>query len=235
MRRIAILAYGVVCYLAFLGSFLGMALFAWNGGVVRGIDAPPRGSLVIDLALIAVFGVSHSVLARPAAKRVLSMVLPAAAERSTYVVIASASLALLVWQWQAQPQIVWHLGTPAIRYAVWALGGACAGLILWSTFLTDHLDLFGVRQVWLAFRGRPYTPVPFVERGIYRWVRHPMMTGLLGWLWLVPDMTLGHAAFSAGMSAYIFIGVSYEERALAKSLGEPYADYCRRVGRFLPL
>jgi protein-S-isoprenylcysteine O-methyltransferase Ste14 len=235
MRRITVLAYGVGCYLAFAGSFLAIALFGWNAGVVRGIDAAPRGSLALDLALIAVFGVSHSVLARPAAKRIVSAVVSEAAERSTYVLVASASLALLVWQWRAQPAVVWHIATPAIRDLVWALGVGCAGIILWSTFLTDHFDLFGLRQVWLAFRGRRYTPVPFVERGLYRWVRHPMMTGLLGWLWLVPDMSTGHAVFSAGMTAYILVGVAYEERGLARSLGQPYEAYRRRVGKFLPL
>lgn len=235
MRRVVIFGYGVVCYLAFQGSFLALALFAWNAGVVRGIDAAPRGSLAIDLALVAVFGVSHSVLARPAAKRVVVSIVSEAAERSTYVLVASASLALLIWQWRAQPGVVWHIAIPAVRDVVWALAAASTGLILWSTLLTDHFDLFGLRQVWLAVRGRPYTPVPFVERGLYKLVRHPMMTGVLGWLWLTPDMTVGHAVFSAGMTAYVFIGVWFEERGLVRALGAPYEDYRRRVSAFLPL
>ena len=234
MRRAAILAYGVACYLAFVGSFSALALFGWNLGIVRGIDAPPRGSLVIDLALLAVFGVSHSVLARPAAKRVATAMIPEPAERSTYVLVASASLALLVWQWRAQPEVVWHVSTPAVRYAIWALSGAFSALIVVSTFLTSHFDLFGLRHVWLAFQGRPYTPVPFVERWVYTRVRHPMMVGVLGWLWLTPDMTVGHLVFSAGMTAYIFIGVVYEERGLARSLGAPYEEYRRRVRAFIP-
>ena len=235
MRRIVILLYGVGCYLAFAGSFLAIALFGWNAGVVRGIDAPPRGSRVIDLALIAVFGISHSVLARPSAKRIVTAIVSEPAERATYVLIASASLALLVWQWRAQPAVLWHVEATAVRDLVWALGIGSAAIILYSTFLTDHFDLFGLRQVWLAFRGRRYTPVPFVERGLYRRVRHPMMSGLLGWLWLAPDMTVGHAVFSAGMTAYVIIGVMYEERGLAKNLGAPYEAYRRRVGKFLPL
>jgi protein-S-isoprenylcysteine O-methyltransferase Ste14 len=232
MRRAVILGYGAVCYLAFLAVFSALALFAWNAGGVRGIDAPPHGSLAIDLALIAVFGVSHSVLARPAAKRVVTAIVSPVAERSTYVLIASGSLALLMWQWRADDAVIWHVATPAVRMVVWAVAGAGSLLIVVSTFLTDHFDLFGLRQVWLGDR---YTPVPFVERSLYKLVRHPMMVGVLVFLWAAPDMTVGHAVFSAGMSAYVFIGVAFEERGLARSLGAPYEDYRRRVRRFLPL
>jgi methanethiol S-methyltransferase len=229
--RAVIVVYGVACYVAFLAVFTALALFAWNAGCVRGIDAAPAGSLAIDFGLVALFGVSHSVLARPAAKRVVTSIVTPAAERSTYVLIASASLALLIWQWRADPAIVWHVVSPAARAVVWAVAAGGAALIVGSTFLTDHFDLFGLRQVWLGDR---YTPVPFVERSLYKHVRHPMMLGVLVWVWAAPDMTVGHALFAVGMSAYVFIGVAFEERGLARTLGAPYEDYRRRVPAFFP-
>jgi protein-S-isoprenylcysteine O-methyltransferase Ste14 len=234
MGRLAVVVYGVVAYVAFLGVFAAMFLFADNLGIVRGIDAPPTGSLAVDLVLVAVFGVSHSVLARPAAKRALTAAVPAAAERSTYVVVASAALALTVWQWRAAPDVIWHVAQPAVRAAIWGISGIGAVLIVAATFLTDHFDLFGLRQVWLHWRGRPYTPVPFVERSLYRHVRHPMMLGLCVWLWATPDMTVGHLVFSAAMTAYILVGIALEERGLVRDLGAPYEDYRRRVPALFP-
>jgi protein-S-isoprenylcysteine O-methyltransferase Ste14 len=234
MGRFVVLVYGVVAYLAFLAVFAALFLFAGNLGVVRGIDAEPAGSLAIDLVLVALFGVSHSVLARPAAKRALTAILPRVAERSTYVLVASATLALLVWQWRAATDPIWHVAQPALRAAIWAAGGVGAILIVVSTLLTDHFDLFGLRQVWLHWRGRPYTPVPFVERSLYRHVRHPMMLGVCVWLWATPDLTLGHLVFSAAMTAYILVGIVFEERGLVRELGAPYEDYRRRVPALVP-
>lgn len=234
MARWVVLVYGVACYVVFVAVFAAMALFAANLGVVRGIDQPPSGplatGLAIDLALIAVFGVSHSVLARPWAKRLL----PAAIERSTYVLVASAALALMMWQWRAQPQLVWHVASPALRGLVWAVWGLGAAIVLVSTFLTDHFDLFGLRHVWLFARGEPYTPVPFVERSLYRHVRHPMMSGLLVSLWATPDGTVGHIVFAAAMTAYTFVGVAFEERGLARAHGAAYEAYRARVPAFVP-
>jgi protein-S-isoprenylcysteine O-methyltransferase Ste14 len=234
MGRFVVLVYGVVAYLAFLAVFAALFLFAGNLGIVRGIDAPPPGSLAIDLALVAVFGVSHSVLARPAVKRALTAIVPRVAERSTYVLVASATLALLVWQWRAAADPIWHVAHPAIRAVIWGIGGVGAVLIVVSTLLTDHFDLFGLRQVWLHWSRRPYTPVPFVERSLYRHVRHPMMLGVCVWLWATPDLTLGHLVFSAAMTAYILVGIVFEERGLARDLGAPYEDYRRRVPALLP-
>lgn len=228
--RWLVLAYGVACYVAFVAVFVAMALFSANAGIVRGIDRPPAGSLAIDLALIALFGVSHSVLARPWAKRRI----PASIERSTYVLVASASLALLMWQWRAQPDFVWHVTAPAGRAAIWGAWVVGAAIVLVSTFLTDHFDLFGLRQVWLHARGVPYTPVPFVERLLYRVVRHPMMSGLVLWLWATPDGTVGHVVFAAAMSLYVAIGVAFEERGLARAHGAAYEVYRERVPAFVP-
>ena len=156
--RWLVLAYGVACYVAFVAVFVAMALFSANA--MHGIDQLRTGSLVTDIALIAVFGVSHSVLARPWAKRLI----PASIERSTYVLVASASLALLLWQWRADPQLVWHVTSPAARALIWVAWGAGPAITLVSTFLTDHFDLFGLRQVWLYARDVPYISAPARSR-----------------------------------------------------------------------
>jgi protein-S-isoprenylcysteine O-methyltransferase Ste14 len=216
-----------------------LADFVAGTGFVRGIDGAPTAALApalaIDVALVAAFGISHSVLARARVKQALARVVPPVAERSTYVFVASAMLALTVWQWRALPSAVWTVHAPAARDAVWAVHLAGAALVVYSTFLTDHFDLFGVRQAYLYARGQPYTPVPFVERSLYRYVRHPMMVAIIVWLWAAPTMSLGRLVFAAAMTAYIAIGVAFEERALARSLGAPYEDYRARVRAFVPL
>jgi methanethiol S-methyltransferase len=238
MSRVLVLLYGVVAYLAFVAVFAAVVAFVGNVGYVRGIDGGGQGdvmvSLAIDLGLVALFGVSHSVMARPWFKEGLVRLVPPAAERSTYVLVASASLGLLRWQWRPLPVTVWRVEAPAVRAALWGVSGAGVLLIVYSTFLTDHFDLVGLRQVWLLARGRPYTPVPFKERGLYRYVRHPMMLGILLWFWSTPTMSVGHFSFAAGMSVYVFAGVALEERDLARHLGEAYVRYRARVGRFVP-
>jgi protein-S-isoprenylcysteine O-methyltransferase Ste14 len=234
MRRVSVLVYGVVTYVAFVATFGALLDFAAGTGYVRSIDgspaAPLASALAIDLALIAVFGVSHSVLARPYVKRVL----PSAIERSTYVLVASATLALIVWQWRAIPDAIWVVRAPAARDAIWAFHLAAIALVFYTTFLTDHFDLFGLRQTWFYARGRAYTPVPFVERSLYRRVRHPMMTGFVLRVWTTPAMSLGHLVFAAAMTLYIGIGTGFEERGLLRQLGPVYADYRRRVPAFIP-
>jgi protein-S-isoprenylcysteine O-methyltransferase Ste14 len=238
MGRVLVLVYGVVVYVAFLAIFVALADFATPIGlVVRSLDheptAPLGEALAIDLVLLAAFGVSHSVLARASVKRVVTRVVPVAAERSTYVLVTVLALGLIIWQWRAIPDMVWHVDGP-LRVALLAVQAIGVALVIVATFLTDHFDLFGLRQVWLYGRGRAYTPVPFVERSLYRHMRHPMMSGFLLWLWAAPTMTVGHLVFSTGMALYIFVGVALEERGLARELGEPYADYRRRVRAYVP-
>jgi protein-S-isoprenylcysteine O-methyltransferase Ste14 len=229
MRRALVLAFGIACYAAFTAVFALLIDFV-DLGYLRGIDGgptAPRGeAIAIDLALVAAFGISHSVLARPALKRLW----PAELERSIYVLVASLTLALLVSQWRALPDVAWTL--PAA--VAWPFQAAGIAIVFLSTLLTDHFDLFGLRQTWLYARGRPYAPVPFVERSLYRYLRHPMMVGFALWLWTMPTMTLGRLVFAASLTAYIAIGVAYEERGLARSLGPVYEDYRRRVPAFLP-
>jgi len=239
VRRGLAVCYGVAVYAGFLGVFAVMVDFLANAGHVRGIDdgmVSGRGAaLAIDLGLLALFGVSHSVLARASVKRRWTQVVPTVVERSTFVLIANLTLAVLVWRWRALPDVVWHVDHEAAHAVVWVGFGAGIVLIVVSTFLTDHFDLFGLRQVWLYARRQPYTPVPFQVRGLYRWVRHPMMLGVLVWIWATPTMTVGHLVFSLGMTAYIAVGVALEERSLARELGAPYLEYRRKTRAILPL
>ena len=238
MSRVLVLAYGVVTYLGFLGVFSAAVAFIANVGVVRGIDAGAQEgigpALSVDLALIALFGVSHSVMARGWFKERLVRVLPAAAERSTFVLVTDLTLGLLLWQWRPMPASVWDVESSFARSALWALSAVGVLLVVYSTYLTDHFDLFGLRQVWLHARGRPYAPVPFQERSLYRYVRHPMMLGILLWFWATPTMSVGHLVFAAGMSVYVLVGVTLEERELARHLGDEYRRYRARVGRLVP-
>jgi len=232
-----VLVYGVVAYLAFLASFAVGAAFVADVGPLRVDRDPPSAfvsGLAIDVGLLALFGVSHSIMARRPFKEAIVRVIPAAAERSTYTLVASATLALICWQWRALPSAIWNIEERSVGAVVWAVSGAGMLLAVYSTFLTDHFDLFGVRQVWLHARGRPYAPVPFKERGLYRRTRHPMMLGMLVWFWSTPTMSVGHLVFAVGMSAYIFVGVALEERDLARNLGDAYEQYRARVGRFIP-
>jgi protein-S-isoprenylcysteine O-methyltransferase Ste14 len=238
MRKALALGYGVVAYLAFLGVFAAFVGFVGGAHILRGIDGGKTAAsplaVGIDLALITLFGVSHSVMARPGFKERWVRVVSRSAERSTYVLVASLVLALLAWQWRALPGVVWNVAPRVSRLAVWGVSGAGVLLVVVSTFLTDHFDLFGLRQTWLYVIGRPYTPVPFRERGLYKVVRHPMMVGVLLWFWATPTMSVGHLIFALAMSVYVFVGVAFEERQLARSLGEPYQAYRARVRAFLP-
>jgi protein-S-isoprenylcysteine O-methyltransferase Ste14 len=231
--------YGVVAYVAFAAVFLLYLDFLANAGVVRGIDeggaTPTTVGLAIDLGLVALFGASHSMMARPAFKRWWTRFVPAPLERSTYVLVSSAVLALTAWQWRPHPMLLWNVAHPALRTVVWTIGWAGVGIVVVSTFLIDHFDFLGLRQVWLDARGRPYEPPPFRERGFYRYVRHPLMVGFLIWFWVAPTMSLGRLVFVAGMTVYIAVGVFLEERDLARSHGETYQNYQRRVRAFIPL
>jgi protein-S-isoprenylcysteine O-methyltransferase Ste14 len=238
MRRIAVLAFGGFAYLCFLAAVAAALGFLAGAGFGRDIDAPPTApmplALAIDLGLLALFGVSHSVMARAGFKRRWTKLVGRAAERSVYVLVSSAALALMFREWRALPQPLWDVAQPAVRGALSILAVAGFLLAAASTFFTDHFDLFGLRQTWLYFRARPYAPVPFKQRAVYRVVRHPMMLGLLVSFWATPAMTWGRALFAAGMTAYIVVGVAYEERDLARTLGDDYRRYQRTVPAFLP-
>jgi protein-S-isoprenylcysteine O-methyltransferase Ste14 len=172
-------------------------------------------------------------MARPAFKERLTKFIPQPAERSTFVLVASIVLAILFWQWRPIDTLMWSSRPP---FSWLAIGVSMLGwvIVFWSTFLIDHFDLFGLRQVWLHYRRLEYTPRPFVVRGLYKYVRHPLMLGFLVAFWFTPTMTLGHLLFAVAMTVYIIIGVFFEERDLAKSLGEQYLRYKEQTLMILP-
>jgi protein-S-isoprenylcysteine O-methyltransferase Ste14 len=221
-----------------LGSFLYAIGFLGNFLVPKTIDSGSTGALpesfAIDLALLGLFAVQHSVMARPRFKAVWTRIVPKYVERSTYVLISSLLLALICWKWQAIPAVVWDISTPLVRafvYALFALGWV---IVLSSTFIINHSDLFGLRQVVLRMRGVDYTSVKFVERAFYRFVRHPLYLGFVIAFWATPHMSVGHIVFSIATTAYILIGIFLEERDLMNYHGAEYAAYRARVPMLFP-
>ena len=238
MKRIAILAYGVLCYVVFFGTFLYLIGFLADLGVPRGIDkgtAGPLGAAILgNTALLVLFGVQHSVMARPRFKRWLTRFLPVAVERSTYVLASSAALGLMVWLWQPMPDSVWHVQNVVGSVALSALFFVGVGTVLYATCLIDHFDLFGLRQVFLHWTGSSYTEKHFVTPSLYRWIRHPLYVGWLITFWATPHMTAGHFLFSLVMTAYIVLAIPIEERDLENALGDDYRSYRARTPMFIP-
>ena len=238
MRRTVILACGVFAYLTFQVSFL--YLFAFMAGIVvpktvdTGQPAPLTYAIITNTMLLALFAVQHGVMARDTFKSWLTKWVPEPLERSVFVIAASSILGLVYWLWQPIPGIVWDVQVPALRSLMWSVFVAGLLLVLYTSFLIDHFDLFGLRQVWLHFRGRPYTPPPFSAKSLYKYVRHPMMLGLLLAFWSVPTMTWGHALFSALMTSYIVVGIHMEERSLVRKLGEDYCRYRQGTSMLVP-
>ena len=237
MKRFLILVYGVVCYAIFLVTFLYAIGFVGGIGVPKSIDSTPTlglgAAVAINLLLLGVFALQHSVMARPAFKRAWTRIVPEAAERSTYVLFSSLALILLYWQWQPMGLVVWQVDNAfgrVLLYAGFAFGWS---LVFVSTLLLNHFDLFGLRQVWLQFRGRPYTDLPFKTPGLYRIVRHPLYVGWFFAFWCTPTMTAAHFVFALMTTVYILIAIRLEERDLVAALPE-YAEYRRRVPMIVP-
>jgi protein-S-isoprenylcysteine O-methyltransferase Ste14 len=238
MKRFLTIGYGVAAYVLFLAAFLYLVGFVGNLLVPRTVDhglpAPIGQAVLVNVLLVGAFGVQHSVMARPAFKAWWTRFVPQSIERSTYVVLSSAVLMLLYWQWRNMPAVIWDVRQPAGRLAVWALFWLGWAIALASTFMVSHFDLFGLRQVYLAWRGKPYTHLAFQVRFFYRLVRHPLMLGFLIAFWAAPTMTAGHLLFSVAMTGYILVATQLEERNLVDALGDQYRDYQRDVPRLLP-
>jgi len=239
LGRITTLLYGVVSYLVFFVTFLYAIAFLGDFGALKGIDSGVEGglgqALAIDAALLGLFAVQHSLMARPWFKRVWTRIVPPAAERSTYVLFSSLALVLLFWQWRPIGGLIWQVDSWAGRvaiYGVYALGWV---LLLVATFLINHFDLFGLRQVYLNFRGREYTGLEFRTPGMYRYVRHPIYFAWMCIFWATPRMTVAHLVFAVATTSYMLIAISWEERDLITAHGETYLRYRQQVPKIIPL
>jgi protein-S-isoprenylcysteine O-methyltransferase Ste14 len=238
MKRWSFFLYGVFCYLLFLATYACFAGFVAGLVVPWSIDTPGGASLgwalVIDLALIGLFGVQHSIMARPWFKRIWTKLVPEPIERSTYVLISNVLVFVLMWQWQAIDVIIWDAHQPVLRGFLWCLFAAGWLMVPSVSLMISHFDLFGIRQVWLYLRGRPYTSLPFRTPMLYSRVRHPLYIGWALAFWATPTMTLGHAIFAGALTLYMGIAALFEERDLASHFGEAYTTYQQRVPRFIP-
>jgi protein-S-isoprenylcysteine O-methyltransferase Ste14 len=237
-KRLAFFAYGVVCYAVFFATFLYAVGFIGGFGVPSTLDGPAREplakGLAINAALLGLFAVQHSVMARRWFKERWTRIVPTPIERSTYVLFSSLALILLFWQWRPLGGMVWSVEDPVGRIALRALFAFGWGLVLVSTFLINHFDLFGLRQVWLFLRGKPYTTLHFGEPGPYRFVRHPLYVGWFFAFWATPVMTYAHFVFAVATTAYILVAIRFEERDLIAEHGASYEDYRRRVPMLVP-
>lgn len=242
MNKYSVLAYGIVSYLIGASSLLYIIAFSFNLipeiGPLHGVDQSEAANiglaLAINVGLLGLFGLQHSVMARPRFKHWLTQKIPAAIERSTYLLATAVVVFALCLGWQSMPQVIWQAEADIAYYSLLAVGLGGWALVFAATFLINHFDLFGLRQVWLYFRGREYTQLPFKLHSLYKWVRHPIMTGVFIGIWFTPVMTVGHLLYALGLSAYILIGVYHEEKDLIKAFGERYLDYRRQTASFFP-
>ncbi len=238
MKRIITFCYGVISYAAFLGTFLYAIGFLGNFGVPKSIDSGRSDSipaaLAIDAGLLALFAVQHSGMARPAFKRMWTRIVPWEAERSTYVLLSSAALFLVFWQWRPIGGVIWNIESPSLSLAVLVLYGLGLAIVLVSTFLIDHFDLFGMRQVYLYLMRRPYRHLEFRTPLFYRYVRHPLYVGWLLTFWSAPVMTSAHLFFALMTTIYIFIAIRFEEADLLAVHGENYQRYRNEVPMIVP-
>ena len=238
MTRLLFIGYAAVCYIVFLAAFLYSIGFVGGFGVPhtvdQGIDASLTEALVVNVLLLGLFALQHSVMARPAFKRWWTRFVPMTIERSTYVLLSSLVLFLMFWQWRTMPAVIWDVTWAPGRVALWTLFALGWVLALVSTFLINHFDLFGLRQVYLAWRGTPYTDLEFRTTLLYRFVRHPLMLGFVIAFWAIPTMTAGHLLFAAATTGYILVAMHMEEHDLIAALGQQYREYRTRVPMLIP-
>jgi methanethiol S-methyltransferase len=236
--RITVFIYGVVCYLVTLAAFVYAAGFLANFGVPKSIDSGAQSPFVVGLAinlvLLGVFSLQHSIMARQWFKAAWTRIVPKPAERATYCAFSCAALFLLFWKWEPMGGVIWSVENHSGRVVLYSLYAAGWVIVLSASFLINHFDLFGLRQVWIHLRGREYTPLKFRTPGFYRYVRHPLYVGWFLVFWSAPVMTAAHLVFAAATTAYIFVAIQFEERDLTQIHAE-YAEYRRRVPMILPI
>jgi len=238
MSRSLSFLYGVLAYVMFLGVFLYAIGFLGNFGVPTTLDAARSGpigeALLVNALLLGLFAVQHSVMARPWFKRWVTRIIPQTIERSTYVLASNLAMILLFWQWRPMGGVLWDVSGTGFGMALQALFAFGWLLVLVSTFLINHFDLFGLRQVWMNLRGKEYEPLSFVVPGPYRLVRHPLYVGWITVFWAAPTMTVAHLLFAVATTAYILVAIQFEERDLVKEHGPSYDEYRRRVPMLIP-
>jgi len=238
-RRVTFFVYGVICYVVFLVAFLYAVGFVGNVVVPKGIDdgaAGPLGtSIVINVLLLGLFACQHSVMARPAFKRWWTMIVPQPIERSTYVLLTSLILLLIDWQWQPMPNVVWDVGSSAIRWPILAVYYLGWLIVLSATFMIDHFELSGLKQVWYYLRAKPLPQTPFMTNLFYRYTRHPLMLGFVIAFWAAPTMSQGRLLFAVVTTVYIVVAIQIEEHDLIKAIGDDYRTYRAQVSMLIPV
>jgi protein-S-isoprenylcysteine O-methyltransferase Ste14 len=239
LKRVATYIYGTVCYLLFFGTFLYAAGFIGNILVPKSIDSGRSGplgeALLINAGLLALFAIQHSVMARPGFKRIWTRFVPQVIERSTYVLLSSLAMLLLFWQWRPMGGVVWSVENQTLRLTIYGLCITGWTIVFLSTWMINHFDLFGMRQVYLYLIGRDYTPLPFGTPFFYRHVRHPLYLGWLLAFWSTPTMTVAHLLFAVMTTGYILVAIQLEEKDLIEAYGERYQKYKARVPMILPV
>lgn len=239
MKKTLFFIYGVTAYFIFFGTFLYLIGFTEAALVPKSVNSGEAGAIwsaiAINLSFILLFGIQHTIMARQAFKDKWTQIVPKPIERSTFVLITSFILIGLFLFWQPLPQVLWNIENETARLALYAISAAGWAMVLLSTFLINHFDLFGLRQVYLNLIGKPNTQIKFKMIGPYKWIRHPLMLGFMVAFWSAPTMTLGHLVFAGGFTSYILIGLHFEERELVQIHGDDYVRYQQSTSKLLPV